>query len=152
MSPSPADYSAAAATTNVHRHALRANTPEGHLATAMALSTHPANGARTADPPAPDSDGRRYPADLEYHGEPVAVSMESHAIYLHPNGSCSMQAIVHAVVVSRADDDHDYRLATATSTMYFCRRARTSPSTQPSVSVTRRIIQAPFSFARITAA
>ena len=61
------------------------------MATVMALSdSHAASAAPTADPPAPDSGGRRYPADLQYHGGHVVVSIESHAIFLHPKGGCTI--------------------------------------------------------------
>lgn len=88
VNPSSADYAAAAAATNGMRHALRANTLPGQAATVMALSdAHPAT---TTDPAAPNSGDPRFPADLQYHGGPVVVSMESHAIYLHPKGGCTI--------------------------------------------------------------
>lgn len=167
LNPSPEDYAAAAAATNVKRHAWRANTPAAQATNVMALSTaHEGSVAPSPDPAAPDSGGPRFPADLEYHGGPVVVSMVSHAIYLHPKGGCTvagcwgnpegflrdlgksdfihvvdqytgstannrytvaeeatnikytppakpftdadMQAIVHAVVVSRSDDDDQF--------------------------------------------
>jgi hypothetical protein len=91
LSASAADYAAAATATNVSRHALRANTTVGQAINVMALSApDTASAAPTADPPAPDSGGPRYPADLEYHGGHVVVSMESHAIFLHPKGGCTI--------------------------------------------------------------
>ena len=90
LNPSPADYAAAAAATNVTRHALPASPEAGQVTTDMALSTAPSDSAASTAPAAPDSGGPRFPGDLQYHGGPVAVSMESHAIYLHPNGSCTI--------------------------------------------------------------
>ena len=86
LTPSPADYTAAAAATNVHRHALRANTPAGQAMSASALSVpHTASTALAPVASAPDSG-----ADLTYNGGAVVVSMENHAIYLHPKGGCTI--------------------------------------------------------------
>ena len=81
---SPPDYAAAAAATNVSRHALRAMTPAGQAMSAAAL--HTASTPLTSAVVPPDSGGPRYPADLEYLGGAVVVSMESHAIYLFAKG------------------------------------------------------------------
>jgi hypothetical protein len=88
LTPSPADYAAAAAATNVGRHALRALTAAGQAMSAAAL--HLANAPLTPAVAPPDSGGPRYPADLQYLGGAVVVSMESHAIFLHPNGGCTI--------------------------------------------------------------
>lgn len=168
VNPSAADYAAAAATTNVHRHALPAMTPAGQAMSAIALSgPHTPSAALAPAAAAPDSGGPRYPGDLTYLGGPVVVSMENHAIYLHPKGGCTiagcwgnpqgflrdlgksdmihivdqytgstannrytvaeeatnvnynppakpftdtdMLALIHAAVVSRADDDHHFQ-------------------------------------------
>jgi hypothetical protein len=91
LTPSPADYAAAATATNVHRHALRANTPAGQAMSASALSVpHTASAALAPVASAPDSGGPRYPGDLTYNGGAVVVSMENHAIYLHPKGGCTI--------------------------------------------------------------
>jgi hypothetical protein len=87
LTPSPADYAAAAAVTNVTRHALPVNPDVGQVATVMDLSAAPGGrAASTADSAAPDSGGPRFPGDLQYHGGAVVVSMESHAIYLYAKG------------------------------------------------------------------
>ena len=71
QTPSPADYAAAAAATNVHRHALQARTPAGQAMSAAALSgPHNANAAMAGAAAAPDSGGTRFPADLTYNGAP----------------------------------------------------------------------------------
>jgi hypothetical protein len=88
LNPSPEDYGAATAATNVKRHAWRANTPAAQGINVMALST--AHEGSVAPSSAPDSGGSRFPADLEYHGGAVVVSMENHAIYLHPKGGCTI--------------------------------------------------------------
>jgi hypothetical protein len=92
QSPSPADYAAAAAATNVKHHALRAMTPAGQGMSAAALSDpHTASAALAPAAAAPDSGGPRYPGDLTYLGGAVIVSMKSHAIYLHPKGGCTIE-------------------------------------------------------------
>jgi len=89
--PSPADYEAAGKATSVKHHAWPANTEAAKTIKITGLSTaHRDSADATPNAAAPDSGGRRYPGDLEYHGGPVVVSMESHAIYLHPNGGCTI--------------------------------------------------------------
>ena len=164
---SAADYAAAAEATNAKHHAWPANTEAAKTIKITGLSNaHDDSAAQAAAEAAPDSGGPRYPADLQYHGGPVAVSMNNHLIFLHPNGGCTidgcwgnpgrflhdlfqsdfihvvdqytgstandryavaeeatnisytppstpftdadMRAIVHAVVVSREDDDHGF--------------------------------------------
>ena len=87
VKPSSADYAAAREVTNHTHHAWRANTPTARMASRS--DRQPASSAE-AVASAPDSGGPRYPADLQYLGGPVVVSMESHAIYLNPNGSCTV--------------------------------------------------------------
>jgi hypothetical protein len=89
--PSQADYAAAGEATNVTRHVWRAITPAGQAMSASALSIpRTASNALAPVASAPDSGGPRYPADLNNNGGAVVVSMENHAIYLHPNGGCTI--------------------------------------------------------------
>ena len=91
VNPSPADYAAAAEATNVKHHAWPANTEAAKTIKGMGLSNaHGDSAAQAVDTAAPDSGGPRYPADLQYHGGPVAVSMKNHLIFLHPNGGCTI--------------------------------------------------------------
>lgn len=88
VSPSDYDRYVASQAQNVKRHAWPANTPAARSMREMALSSsHDTSVAATN---APDSGGPRFPADLSYHGGSVVVSMENHAIYLHPKGGCTI--------------------------------------------------------------
>jgi len=89
VTPSAADYAAAAAARNVKFHLRPANTPLGRKTSVSAISNSPAG---TANPTiaAPDSGGPRFPADLEFHGGNVVVSMQHIAIYMNPNGACTI--------------------------------------------------------------
>ena len=89
VTPSAADYAAAAEVRNEKIHARPANTPIGRTTSTAAISNSPAVAAG-ANTNAPDSGGPRFPADLSFHGGNVAVSMQSHAIYMNPNGGCTI--------------------------------------------------------------
>ena len=88
VTPSAADYAAAAAAHNVRAHLRPANTPVGRNTSPAAISSSPAGTANQTT--APDSGGPRFPADLSYHGGNVSVSMQHHAIYMNPNGGCTI--------------------------------------------------------------
>jgi hypothetical protein len=88
VTPSAADYAAAAAAQNVKAHLRPANTPVGRNTSPAAISSSPAGTANQNT--APDSGGPRFPADLSYHGGNVVVSMQHHAIYMNPNGGCTI--------------------------------------------------------------
>ncbi|MGC2194681.1 MAG: hypothetical protein WA628_08395 [Terriglobales bacterium] len=86
VKPSAADRDAARS-AKVTRHALPAKTERGD-----SFRSAPSLGQRAsqASPAASsaDSQGLRYPGDLQYHGGAVLESTESHAIYMLPNGVC----------------------------------------------------------------
>ena len=84
---STADYAAAAAAHNVKVHLRPANTLVGRKTTALAISNSPVGTTKQAT--APDSGGRRFPADLQFHGGNTVQSMQHVAIYMNPNGACS---------------------------------------------------------------
>jgi len=89
LTPSAADYAAAAAARNVRVHLRPANTPVGRKTSVAAISNSPA-GTVKQNTAAPDSGGPRFPADLEFHGGNVVVSMQHVAIYMNPNGACTI--------------------------------------------------------------
>src|SRR5260370_22167237 len=67
VTPSAADYAAAAAARNVRVHLRPANTPVGRKTSVAAISNSPAGTVKQSTA-APDSGGPRFPADLEFHG------------------------------------------------------------------------------------
>lgn len=88
LTVSAADTTAAAAARNVKVHLRTANTPVGRKTSVAAISSPP---ARTASPNnAPDSGAPRFPADLEYLGGHIVTSMQHVAIYMNPNGACTI--------------------------------------------------------------
>lgn len=90
LTPSPNDYAAAAAAKNQKLHAWRAHTPVGRGTGLAAISNSPNLDAPLNQSTAPDSGGPRFPADLQYHGGNVVPSMQHHAIYMNPNGRCTI--------------------------------------------------------------
>ena len=82
---SDSDYYAVSQAKNGVHHAWRANSEAGREARSSELSNLQ-SASPAAAAAAPDSGGPRYPADLEYLGGAVVVSMESHAIYLFAKG------------------------------------------------------------------
>ena len=85
--PTTADHTAARTAKSRH-HALPANTPRGRT-----LRATPELRSHASASVAAESSGRsqtRYPADLRYHGGAVLDSVQSHAIYLRPNGVCPL--------------------------------------------------------------
>ncbi len=131
---SPADYAAAAAASNGGRHALRALTSSGQATSAAAL--HAASTPLAPHVAPPDSGGPRYPANLEYLGGAVVVSMQSHAIYLHPNGGCTIAGcwgnpegflrdygksdMIHIVdQYTGSDDDNRYTVAAKNNNLNY---------------------------------
>jgi len=90
LNPSPSDYAAANEVTNLRHHAWRANTSAARATAHSDLQPTSAASASASAVAAPDSGGPRYPADLQYLGGPVVVSMVNHAIFLHPNGGCTI--------------------------------------------------------------
>lgn len=90
LTPSANDYAAAAEAKNQKIHARSANTPVGRSTSLAAISNSPNANARLSPSAAPDSGGPRFPADLEYHGGNVVPSMQNHAIYMNPNGRCTI--------------------------------------------------------------
>ena len=89
LTASPNDYAAAAAAKNQKIHARPALTPVGRSTSLAAISNSPSANAGPQIA-APDSGGPRYPADLQYHGGQVVPSMQHHAIYMNPNGKCTI--------------------------------------------------------------
>ena len=89
LTPSSNDYAAAAAAKNQKIHARPALTPLGRSTSLAAISNSP-NADAPLSPSAPDSGGPRFPADLEYHGGNIVVSIQHHAIYMNPNGACTI--------------------------------------------------------------
>ena len=87
LNPSAADYAAAAAARNVRIHATPANTPRGRAAGGSELF-----GSPKVTNAAPDSGGPRFPADLIFNGGNVVTSMKQVAIYLSPEGKCTIAA------------------------------------------------------------
>jgi hypothetical protein len=89
VSPSDNDRYAASQATNINRHAWLTNHSSAQSNRDAAFtSLHNSTPAIASVPAAPDSGGPRFPGDLSYHGGQVVVSMEQHAIFLHPNGAC----------------------------------------------------------------
>jgi hypothetical protein len=69
------------------RHAMPAKTKGGSsLRSKMTPGKRAASGTLTAGQS--QNQSRRYPADLQYHGGATLESIESHAIYMLPNGVC----------------------------------------------------------------
>ena len=87
---SASDNAAAAGAQNVKIHAKPAHTAIGRTTAAAAISSAPGGAAGADQNAAPDSGGPRFPADLSFHGGNVVVSMQQHAIYLNPNGKCTI--------------------------------------------------------------
>lgn len=85
VSPSSGDYAAAASASKVNLHAMPANTRAARRAGPAELFNSP-KMANTA----PDSGGPRFPADLEYQGGNVVTAMQQVAIYLNPEGACTI--------------------------------------------------------------
>jgi hypothetical protein len=90
VTPSAADYAAAAEAKNQKIHARPAHTPVGRSTSLAAISNSPNATAPLSPTTAPDSGGPRFPADLEYHGGNVVPSMQHHAIYMNPNRACTI--------------------------------------------------------------
>lgn len=86
------DYAAAAAAKNQKIHAWRAHTATGRSTGMAALSNAPDVAQPAAPLAAPDSGGPRYPADLQYHGGNVVPFVQHHAIYMNPNGRCTISS------------------------------------------------------------
>ena len=89
LTPSSADYAAAAAAQNVKIHARPANTAVGRKTSTAVISNSP-TGAAGPQNSAPDSGGPRFPGDLTFHGGNVVVSVQHHAIYMNPKGACTI--------------------------------------------------------------
>ncbi len=87
LNPSAADYAAGATAKNVNIHATPANTPRGRAAGSSELFGSPRVANMNS---APDAGGPRFPADLSFHGGNMVTSMQSVAIYLNPNGQCTI--------------------------------------------------------------
>jgi hypothetical protein len=90
LTSSSADYASAAAVQNQKIHASPAHTTVGIVTTPAAISTSPNITAPVNPNTAPDSGGPRFPADLSYHGGNIVVSVQHHAIYMNPNGGCTI--------------------------------------------------------------
>jgi hypothetical protein len=90
LTPSSNDYEAAAAAKNQKIHARPTHTPVGRSTSPAAISNSPNANALLSPIAAPDSGGPRYPADLEYHGGHIVPSMQHHAIYMNPDGACTI--------------------------------------------------------------
>jgi len=88
VTPSAADWAAARHATHLSRHARPAHL-DAAPRIAGTLPSHPASAAAPAAAPA-GPPLVRYPGDLSYHGGAVVDFTESHAIYLNPNGSCTI--------------------------------------------------------------
>jgi hypothetical protein len=88
VTASAADYAAAAAARNTKVHLRTANTPIGRQTSVAAISNSAAGAV--IQNTAPDSGGPRFPADLQYHGGKTVTSMQHVAIYMNPNGACTI--------------------------------------------------------------
>jgi len=88
VNPAAADYAASAGARNVKVHLRPANTPVGRKTSVAEISNSPAGPVNQNT--APDSGGPRFPADLEFHDGHVVVSMQHVAIYMNPNGACTI--------------------------------------------------------------
>src|SRR5260370_36302357 len=88
VTPSAADYAAAAAARNVKVHLRPANTQVGRKTSVAAISNSPA-GPVTQNT-APDSGGPRFPADLHFHGGDLGGWIEHKALYIKPNECSSL--------------------------------------------------------------
>jgi hypothetical protein len=87
LNPSAADYAAGAAAKNVNIHATPSNTSRGRAAGPAELFGSPKTSNLNS---APDSGGPRFPADLIFNGGNVVTSMQQVAIYLNPEGKCTI--------------------------------------------------------------
>jgi hypothetical protein len=90
VTTSAADYTAATQARDLKIHARPANTPVGRTTSAAAISSSPSGGAGPTQGAAPDSGAPRFPADLQYHGGAIVASMQHVAIYMNPNGACTI--------------------------------------------------------------
>lgn len=90
LTTSAADYTAVTQARDLKIHAKPANTPVGRMASVASISSSPSATAGASGLAAPDSGGPRYPADLQYHGGATVASMQSVAIYMNPNGACTI--------------------------------------------------------------
>jgi len=90
VNPSAADYAAATAARNVKVHLRPANTPVGRKTSVASISNSPAGAAGAIQNTAPNSGGPRFPGDLQFHGGKTVTSMQQVAIYMNPNGACTI--------------------------------------------------------------
>lgn len=88
VTTSATDYAAAAGARNVKVHLKPANTPVGRKTSVAEISNSRAGIVKHTA--APDSGGPRFPADLQYHGGHTVTSMQQVAIYMNPNGACTI--------------------------------------------------------------
>src|SRR5215467_267691 len=90
LTASSSDYAAAVESKNQKIHARPAHTEAGRTTGRAAISNSPSASVHVSPLAAPDSGGPRYPADLQYHGGNVVPFMQNHAIYMNPNGRCTI--------------------------------------------------------------
>jgi hypothetical protein len=88
--PTAADHAAVANAKVVYRHARPANTPAGRTLTKNEIAAATAAAAEVEGGSADTDDQLRFEGDLSYLGGAVVQVAASHAIYLLPNGHCSV--------------------------------------------------------------
>jgi hypothetical protein len=90
--PTGADHAAVANAKVVYRHARPANTPAGRMLTKkeIAAAAATAAAAEVEGGSADADDQLRFEGDLSYLGGAVVQVAASHAIYLLPNGHCTV--------------------------------------------------------------
>jgi len=93
--PTSAYHAAAANSKVVYRHARPANTPAGRTLTRkeIAAAAATASAAEVEGGSGDTDDQLRFPGDVSYLGGPVVQVAASHAIFLLPNGHCSVISI-----------------------------------------------------------
>lgn len=91
VSPSENDRYAASQAQNLKHHARPANTPTARDA-GRTETSNMHSAAENPDHHEGPEHGARYPADLEYHGGPVATFMRQHLIYVNLGTTCNSVA------------------------------------------------------------
>lgn len=90
--PTAADHAAADNSKVVYQHARPANTPAGRTLTKKEVATAAAAAAaaEVEGGPGDADDQLRFAGDVSYLGGPVVQVAAAHAIFLLPNGHCSV--------------------------------------------------------------
>ena len=93
VSPSGNDSYAVSQADDIKQHARPAHTPAAKDARPSEISNLHSSLPGWAGPPAPDSGGPRFPADLQYHGGAVVQSVQQHLIFVNLSKSTSCHTV-----------------------------------------------------------